>query len=77
MTRKTRISRIEANTKPDNRVFAVRDGDEQWVKLCDSQERIPLDEFNARYPNGVIFRFVYGDIGTINVNQSSPPDNGI
>lgn len=64
----TRVDKLEQQSGHGGTIFAVYDEEpplidgEPVVHISGSDIHMKLSEFKAQYPDGVIFRFVYGDI---------------
>lgn len=54
-----RVSNLEQLHRFKEPVLAVRDGDSQIVKVSGSGEVLMIEEFELRYPDGIVLRIVY------------------
>ena len=58
-----RLSALEAHTAAAGRAVAIRVDYEDEVTLLGTNERMPLADWYARYPDGTLINWLHGERG--------------
>ena len=57
-----RLKALETRTVGAHRVYAVQFADSDQVEILGTDERLPLAEFEQRYPAGLIIKWIEADL---------------
>ncbi len=58
-----RVSALEARTADTQRAIAIRRDYEDDVTVLGTNERLPLADWYARYPDGTLINWLHGERG--------------